>query len=91
MESVLLEAEGLVHGDRNADYGHPLDDFSRTAAIWTAILGHPVSPEQVGLCMCAVKISRQCNRPKRDNLVDLAGYAETVSMVIDEKARRAGT
>ena len=91
MESVLLEAEGLVHGDRNADYGHPLDDFSRTAAMWTAILGNPVSPEQVGLCMCAVKISRQCNRPKRDNLVDLAGYAETVSMVIDEKARRAGT
>lgn len=87
--SVLLEAQKLVHGDRNADYGHPLDDFSRTARMWSAILGVEVSPEQVGLCMVAVKISRQCNRPKRDNLVDGAGYFETVSMVLEERDRRA--
>lgn len=86
--NILEEANKLVHGDRNADYGHPLDDFARSAAMWSAIIGHPVTPEQVGLCMCAVKISRQCNKPKADNLVDLAGYAETVNMVIDEKARR---
>lgn len=86
--SILLEAQGLVHGDRGTDYGHPLDDFTRTAQMWSAIIGYPVSAEKVGLCMCAVKISRQCNRPKRDNLVDLAGYAETVSMVIAEKLRR---
>lgn len=87
-ESVLVEAERLVHGDRQASYGHPIDDFTRTAKMWSAILGFPISPEQVGLCMCAVKISRQCNKPKRDNLVDLAGYAETVHMVIEEKERR---
>ena len=87
--SILLEAQGLVHGDRQVMYGHPLDDFSRTAAMWSAILGVPVTAEQVGLCMCAVKISRQCNSPKRDNLVDLAGYAETVQMVADERKRRA--
>lgn len=86
--NILEEANGLVNGARQGDYGHPLDDFTRTAAMWSAILGHPVTPEQVGLCMCAVKISRQCNRPKRDNLVDLAGYAATVDMVIEEKARR---
>lgn len=90
-ESTLQEAQRLVHGDRGVAYGHPLDDFSRTAAMWSAILDHPVSAEQVGLCMCAVKISRQCNMPKRDNMVDLAGYAETVQMVIDERAGRAHT
>lgn len=87
-KSVLLEANDLVHGDRQADYGHPLDDFTKTAAMWSAILGTTVTAEQVGLCMCAVKISRQANRPKRDNLVDLAGYAETVQMVIEERYRR---
>lgn len=87
-ESALEEAQRLVHGDRGVDYGHPIDDFSRTAAIWSAILGVPVTAEQVGLCMIGVKLSRQCNRPKRDNMVDAAGYAETVQMVIDERDRR---
>jgi hypothetical protein len=88
-ETTLQEAQRLVHGERQGDYGHPLDDFSRTAAMWSAILSVPISAEQVGLCMMAVKISRQCNRPKRDNMVDAAGYAETVQMVINEKQRRS--
>ena len=87
-QSVLTEAEGLVHGDRNTTYGHPLDDFSRTAQMWSALLGTPVTPEQVGLCMIAVKLSRECHLPKRDNLVDIAGYAETVEWCKDESYKR---
>ena len=87
-ETILQEAQRLVHGDRQADYGHPLDDFTRTAKLWSAIVGFPVTADQVGLCMAAVKISRQCNHPKRDNMTDLAGYAATVQMVAEERARR---
>jgi hypothetical protein len=87
-ETILEEAQRLVHGDRQAAYGHPIEDFTRTAAIWSAILGAPVTAEQVGLCMIGVKISRQCNTPKRDNMTDAAGYAETVQMVVEERARR---
>lgn len=87
-ETTLQEAQRLVHGDRGAAYGHPLDDFNRSAKMWSAILGITVTAEQVGLCMIAVKISRQCNKPKRDNMVDAAGYAETVQMCIDERERR---
>lgn len=88
-ESVLLEAEGLVNGDRNEDYGHPLDDFTKTAALWSVIAGVELSATQVALMMVALKISRQLHRPKRDNLVDMAGYAETAQMVVDEIDRRA--
>ena len=88
--SVLLEAQSLVHGPRNDDYGHPHDDFSRTAKIWSAILSVEVTAAQVGLCMCGVKLSRHCHRPKRDNLVDLAGYAETVRLV-EERAAECTT
>lgn len=88
-ETILQEAQRLVHGDRQASYGHPLDDFTRTGLMWAAILGiEKVTPEQVGLCMVAVKLSRQCNAPKRDNMTDAAGYAATVQMVVEERAKR---
>lgn len=88
-ETILQEAQRLVHGDRNEAYGNPFDDFSKTARMWSVVLGVDVTPEQVGLCMCCVKISRQLHAPKRDNLTDLAGYAATVQMVVEERQRRA--
>lgn len=89
--SVLQEAQKLVHGSRQKSYGHPFDDFSRTAAIWTAIFRDilkskaVVTPEQVALCMVGVKISRECNAPKRDNRVDGAGYFETLDLVVKKR------
>lgn len=81
-EPVSHEAYRLVGGDRRAAYGHPREDFTRTGRMWGAILEiGDVSPEKVGLCMAALKISREVNAHKRDNLVDLCGYAETVHMV----------
>ena len=85
-ESILEEAKRIVHGDRGENYGHPFEDFSRTAKIWSAILGINIEPEQVALCMVGVKISREVNRPKRDNIVDGAGYFETLDMVVNTGA-----
>jgi hypothetical protein len=86
-EPPTLEAHRLVRGARQAAYGHPVDDFSRTGRMWGAILGiGDVSPEHVGLCMAAVKISREVNGHKNDNLVDLCGYAETVALVHERHA-----
>lgn len=87
-KSILIEAEDLVHGDRNAAYGHPLDDYTRTAKMWSAILGIEVTAHQAILCMCTMKISRECNKSKRDNMVDLAGYAECAAWVKDETYKR---
>lgn len=88
-QSAALEAQRLVHGDRNNDYGHPLDDFTKTARMWSVVFGHEVTAEQVGLCMVLVKVSRHLNREKFDNLVDMAGYAETINMIAHERKRRA--
>lgn len=83
-QTILDEAKMLVHGPRQESYGHPIDDFTRTASIMSAILGHEVRAEQVPLLMIAVKLSRECHRPKRDNVVDLAGYAATLELVRDK-------
>lgn len=89
-ESILEEAQRLVHGDRGADYGHPIDDYTRTGRMWGAILGIPdIDPRVCCLMMAAMKTSREVNKHKRDNLTDLAGYTECASMVADEQARRA--
>lgn len=88
-ESICAEADRLVSGDRGEAYGHPLDDFTRTGRMWGAILGvGDVPAELVGLCMGAVKMSREVNHPKRDNMTDLAGYAKCVDMCHSERERR---
>jgi len=90
-ESLLDEAERLTAQDRQHDYGHPSQDFARTALLWTAVLadrlreGQHITAMDVPLCMIAVKLARQAHRHKRDNLVDIAGYARTAAMVAGEE------
>ena len=90
-EPVLDEAKRITASDRQQDYGHPSQDFTRTARMWTGILaaklreGAEVSAMDVPLCMIAVKLARQAHRHKRDNLVDIAGYARTAAMVAGDE------
>ena len=74
-ESILDEAKRITSGIRQFDYGHPSDDFGRTAKLWSAVLGIDVTPAQAIICMICVKLSREVHKPKRDSRVDIAGYA----------------
>ena len=40
--------------------------------------GLEVTAREAMLCMVGVKMSREVHRHKRDNLVDIAGYAECI-------------
>lgn len=90
-EGILDEAARLTAGTRHCDYGHPRDDFARTALMWTGIFaqklrpGSQVTAMDIPLCMIAVKLARQAHRHKRDNLVDVAGYARTAAMIAGEE------
>lgn len=82
--TIAAEAHAAVYGDRGKDYGHPRDNFADTAALWTALLGHKLQPGQaidaadVARCMIGIKLARDLNSPKRDNRVDIIGYAITL-------------
>lgn len=95
-ETVLQEAQRLVHGDRGEAYGHPIFDMTRTADQLTGLLRDKLKPgvrfeaEDVGQMMIAVKMSRHRNKAKRDNLTDTAGYAETLSMIAQWRAENPG-
>jgi len=53
----------------------------RIALAWSAILDRPVTGKEVALCMAALKLCREAHKPKRDNRVDLVGFALIADMV----------
>ena len=40
---VAAEAHAMVYGDRQDDYGHPREDFTRTAVVWSGLLQHKLA------------------------------------------------
>lgn len=89
--SILSEADEIAGESRSRDYGHPLINHQRIADIWTvqlgAILNRPLLPREVALMMIGLKLAREVNSPKRDNLVDIAGYVKCIDMIDDAVAK----
>lgn len=94
MSNKVEEAIGLVNGERQQDYGHPADDFKRTAGMLSSLgfrfVDHAGNLRELdaidipAIMMC-VKLSREVNRHKDDNVVDIIGYAKTLDMVYERK------
>ena len=92
---ILTEAYSLITGDRQNDYDHPLEDYSRTVGIFREMTGITLSVEEGILFMICVKFSRFANELQNglnvpDNLRDAAGYIGCLRMAI-EKQRQEQT
>ena len=93
-KSALDEAQEVVNGDRQKYYGHPLDNHGNTAEFWTSYLARKhgirikLAAEDVCWMMVLLKISRECNLVKRDNIVDALGYIANIEMIQKERNRR---
>lgn len=84
---LLTDAAAIIDGDRNIQYGNPIDDFSLTASMWEDYLRRIVitrntggevflDPHDVAVMMMLVKVSRLAQSPKKhDHWLDIAGYA----------------
>ena len=79
-EDVLEEALRITSGDRNNQYGPPDQDFQRTAALWSAMKGVEFNAREVAMFMILLKLSRETHQKKRDNSVDIAGYARCLDI-----------
>lgn len=82
------EAEKLVLGERNQQYGDPSGDFAKTAKIWSGLLTHKLQPgveltvEDALIMMAGLKLSRLMHQKKADSLIDAHGYLVCLESVI---------
>ena len=88
MSGILQEADAIAGEDRSRDYGHPLKNHQRIAAMWTIQLekkllpGEKIDPREVALMMVALKLCRLINSPDhRDSVVDICGYSKCWDMM----------
>ena len=82
---ILKQADELTHGDRDKNYGSPLINHQRIAAIWSVILDKNVRPDQVALCMAAVKLARLVETPNHaDSFIDGAAYFAIAGEIANE-------
>lgn len=78
-ESILEEAQKIIHGERAKTYGHPRDQFALAAKLWSDYLGVEVTPDDHAVMMILLKLSRvKTGGYHRDAAVDIAGYAGTL-------------
>lgn len=76
--SEMAEACALVNGTRQDDYGTPRSNYEGIAKVWSGILCNAlkrdITPDEAALMMVGLKLQRQAQKHKRDNLVDAHGY-----------------
>ena len=82
----LLQKTADVVKQRGESYGSMLDNHTRIAKLWSVLLDTDVTPEQVALCMIAVKQARLMETPNHtDSVQDILGYALVYHECVDAK------
>jgi len=82
---IVVKAYELITGDRNNDYGHPADDYSKVAEIFEALTGIHLTVQQALCFPLAMKLARMRTSRERglwheDSVVDAIGYIGCMSM-----------
>ena len=80
-KSILEEAHKITREDRNKAYDEPVRNHEQIGRIASEILKKTITAKDVAIIQIATKLSRESFKHKRDNLVDLAGYAYVLSKI----------
>lgn len=90
--SLLAQADVLINGQRQQDYGDKLSNFTQIAMLFSGVLARKllptesISPDDVALLMMQVKIARLAKtRDHKDSIVDIAGYVGCLAKLQNER------
>jgi ADP-dependent phosphofructokinase/glucokinase len=77
----------LVDVERQRDYGDPVISMERIADLWNgyikAMRNQEIQSSDVALMMCLLKIAREINSHKQDNIDDAMGYLKIAAMCLE--------
>ena len=72
---LLKKASELVGGDRQVDYGDKLINHVNIANLWSAYTNMSISPHDVAVMMCLLKIARLKQGARtEDTYLDASAY-----------------
>lgn len=92
-------AKDIVYGDREKTYGEPFKNLTAIALFWNdyVLIKYGIklslSTEDICMMMVLLKIPRQANCHKQDNLTDGIGYFELIDRMhreMQEKITQGG-
>ena len=82
---ILQEAERIVCGDRQDEYGSASASFERIAEMWRAYLGVDIEAMDVANMYILTKVSRSITSPdKLDTWLDICGYAALAGEILTD-------
>lgn len=85
--SIHEKASSLITGPRRDSYGPVHESFERISKVWSAILGHEITPRQTALCMAGLKLCRETHKHGPDNVVDYEAYLMLADQLIESASK----
>ncbi len=73
-KSIPLEAHNLIYGERAKQYGSAESNFRKAGELFKILTGIDMPADYGMLFQVCLKLARESDCHKRDNLVDVAGY-----------------
>ena len=75
-KDFLNEAIKLASGQRQMDYGDKTENHRNIAQLWSAYLEYTVSPHDVAILMCLLKVARtKLGAVSKDTYMDMSAYS----------------
>lgn len=77
--NILEEANNIVNGNRDSDYGSSKESFKRISSLASLITNKELTDIDCAKVLIAVKLVRESYKHKEDNLVDACGYLKILN------------
>ena len=75
-KDFLGEAIKLASGQRQVDYGDKTENHENIAKLWTAYLEYIITPHDVAILMCLLKVARtKLGTVSKDTYMDMSAYS----------------